>query len=100
MTAINGNSDLLLAELDPDDPRREEVEEIRKAADRAASLTRQLLAFSRGQILSPKVLNLNDVVADIRKLLQRLIREDVDLVGFGPGARKRPGRPWNLVINA
>ncbi|MBI4795121.1 MAG: PAS domain S-box protein, partial [Deltaproteobacteria bacterium] len=80
LTGIIGYAELLLVRLDPQDPHRREVEEIRKAGDRAASLTRQLLAFSRKQILQPQKLNLNTVVRDMEKLLQRLIGEDIYLV--------------------
>jgi PAS domain S-box-containing protein len=80
LTAINGYSDLLIRQMDETDPRRREVEEIRKAGDRAASLTRQLLAFSRRQILQPKVVDLNAVVSHIENMLHRLIGEDVKLL--------------------
>jgi two-component system cell cycle sensor histidine kinase/response regulator CckA len=80
LTGILGYSDLLLEDLDPQDPVRWEVEEIKKAGDRAASLTRQLLAFSRKQILQPQKLNLNTVVRDMKNLLGRLIGEDIRLV--------------------
>jgi PAS domain S-box-containing protein len=79
LTGIIGYAELLLMRLDPQDPHRREVEEIRKAGDRAAALTRQLLAFSRKQILQPQRLNLNAVVRDMEKLLQRLIGEDIYL---------------------
>ncbi len=79
LTGIIGYAELLLGGLDPHDPRHREAEEIRKAGERAASLTRQLLAFSRKQILQPKRLNLNAVVRDMEKLLQRLIGEDIYL---------------------
>jgi len=79
------------------------VTEIKKAADRAASLTRQLLAFSRKQVLEPKVLNLNDVVAEIDKLLRRLIGEDIDLVTIrnpGLGSIKAdPGQLSQVIVN-
>jgi CheY-like chemotaxis protein len=66
-------------QLDASDPLRNEAGEIRKAADRAASLTRQLLAFSRQQVLAPKVLDLNAVVTNMDKLLHRLLGEDIAL---------------------
>lgn len=79
LTAINGYSDLTMRHLRAEDPLRRNIEEIKKAGDRAASLTRQLLAFSRKQVLQPKVLDLNTVVSDLEKMLRRLIGEDVDL---------------------
>jgi PAS domain S-box-containing protein len=80
LTVINGYSDLLLRKLSLDELMRLNVEEIRKAGERAASLTRQLLAFSRKQVLQPKVLKLNSVVADVDKMLRRLIGEDINLL--------------------
>jgi signal transduction histidine kinase len=77
---IKGCSELLLGELDSRDSRREEVEEIRKAAERATALTRQLLAFGRRQVLQPQVLDLNEVVANMDRMLQRLIGEDIQLL--------------------
>jgi PAS domain S-box-containing protein len=79
LTAILGSADLLLESLAAGMPERDEVEEIRKAGVRAADLTRQLLAFSRQQVIAPTVLNANDVVANMDKLLRRLIGEDVEL---------------------
>ncbi len=79
LTVINGYSEVLSYQLAPDDPVREMVREIQKAGERAASLTRQLLAFSRKQILQPQTLNLNALVAELEKLLRRLIGEDVVL---------------------
>ncbi len=79
LTAILGSADLVLDSLKAGVPEREEVEEIRKAAVRAADLTRQLLAFSRQQVIAPTVLNPNDVVANLDKLLRRLLGEDVEL---------------------
>jgi signal transduction histidine kinase/CheY-like chemotaxis protein len=78
LTIIKGHSGLLLDFLHPADGAYKNCEQIAKAADRAASLTRQLLIFSRGQALEPKVLDLNPLVADMDKLLRRLIREDID----------------------
>jgi two-component system cell cycle sensor histidine kinase/response regulator CckA len=79
LMTIKGCSELLLNEFDRRDPRRDEVEEIRKAAERATALTRQLLAFGRRQVLQPQVLDLNVVVANMNKMLHRLIGEDVQL---------------------
>ncbi len=75
VTAITGYSDLVLDSLPPDDPLRPDVEEIVKAADRAASLTRQLMAFSKHQVLQPKVVNLNLVISNMTNMLQRLMGE-------------------------
>jgi signal transduction histidine kinase/ActR/RegA family two-component response regulator len=77
LTIIKGHGGLLLDFLNPEDSSYKNCEQIAKAADRAASLTRQLLIFSRGQALQPKVLDLNALVADMDKLLKRLIREDI-----------------------
>jgi len=79
LTAILGSADLVLDSLTPGVPAREELEEIRKAALRAADLTRQLLAFSRQQVIAPTALNPNEVVANMDKLLRRLLGEDVEL---------------------
>jgi len=80
LTAINGYSELVLNFMEEDNPLRQDVAEIRKAGDRAASLTRQLLAFSRKQVLRPKVLDLNQVMDNMGKMLERLIGSDIDLV--------------------
>ncbi|MBI5583857.1 MAG: PAS domain S-box protein [Deltaproteobacteria bacterium] len=79
LTGIIGYADLLLLSLNRDNPLVGKVEEIKKAGKRAASLTQQLLAFSRKQLLQPKVMDLNTVVNDLKKMLQRLIGEDVSL---------------------
>jgi two-component system cell cycle sensor histidine kinase/response regulator CckA len=79
LAVISGHSELLQIELPTSDPRREHAIEILKAGRRAASLTRQLLAFSRKQTIQPVVLDLNSVVADVDKMLRRLIGEDIDL---------------------
>jgi len=108
LTAITGYSELLLMRIHEHDPLRKDLEQIRKAADRAASLTRQLLAFSRRQILQPRVLNLNAVVADMEEMLQRLIGEDIDLVTvLHPELGRVKADPgqieqviMNLVVNA
>jgi len=79
LTAILGSAELALETLPAGAPEREEVDEVRKAALRAADLTRQLLAFSRQQVIAPKVLNPNDVVGGMDKMLRRLLGEDVEL---------------------
>ncbi|HET9223566.1 MAG TPA: PAS domain S-box protein [Roseiflexaceae bacterium] len=80
LTVILGNCELLLADLDADEPVGQDVAQIRQAADRAAVLTRQLLAFSRKQLLNPTRLDLNLVVTNVEGLLRRLIGEDIVLI--------------------
>ncbi|MEN3335653.1 MAG: two-component system, cell cycle sensor histidine kinase and response regulator CckA [Blastocatellia bacterium] len=79
LTAIIGYSQIVMSRLNEGDPMRRQIEEIEKAGNRAAALTHQLLAFSRKQVLQPRILNLNAVIADIGKMLQRLIGEDIEL---------------------
>jgi PAS domain S-box-containing protein len=79
LTAILGTSELLLGDLPAGDSHRDDVEEIKRAANRAAGLTRQLLAFSRRQVLQPKVLDLNTVVRGTENMLRRVIGEDIHL---------------------
>jgi two-component system, cell cycle sensor histidine kinase and response regulator CckA len=76
---INGYSELVIDELPPQDPLRSHVHEIKNIVERAAGLTRQLLAFSRQQVLAPQVLDLNIAIANLSKMLRRLIGEDVEL---------------------
>jgi two-component system cell cycle sensor histidine kinase/response regulator CckA len=73
LTAIIGNAELILMDLGKEHPLREEIKEIKKAGERAASLTRQLLAFSRKQVIKPEVLDLNQVITATEKMLKRLI---------------------------
>ena len=80
LTAILGISQLLLDSMEKDDPIREDIESICRVGKRAVDLVRQLLAFSRRQILRPKILNLNTVIKDIQKMLHRLIGEDIELI--------------------
>jgi signal transduction histidine kinase len=108
LTVIRGHADLLAYRLGEDSPNRRGVGEILKAADRAAGLTRQLLAFSRKQILAPKVLEVGAVVADLGSMLDRLIGEDIELVIRTPEGLGRvkidPGQleqvMMNLAVNA
>ncbi|MFI5180679.1 MAG: PAS domain S-box protein [Thermoanaerobaculia bacterium] len=79
LTVITGNIEMLLSMLRPEDPTTLIAGEIRHAGERAAALTRQLLAFSRKQVLAPKVVDLNDIVSGAEKMLRRLIGEDVAL---------------------
>jgi PAS domain S-box-containing protein len=76
---IIGYSEALQQSIDPENPLREAIDEIQKAGQRAATLTQQLLAFSRKQVLEPKILDLNSIVEDMRKMLRRLIGEDIEL---------------------
>jgi len=108
LTTIIGNADLALMEVGKDGSLREEIEEIRAAGERAASLTRQLLTFSRKQIIQPEFLDLNELLTDIEKMLDRLIGEDIELLMIpGPAlwqVKVDPGQMeqviMNLVINA
>ncbi len=108
LTAIMGYSELLLGQMQPDSRERKNAEEIRKAAFRAAGLTHQLLAFSRRQMLTSKVLNLNAVVMDLEPMLRRLIGEDIELkIVPGPALGHVQADPsqieqiiLNLVVNA
>lgn len=108
LTAITGYSELILGGQKLDDQVRGNLEEIRKAAARAAGLTHQLLAFSRRQVLRPVVLDLNTLLSNVHKMLRRLIGEDIELVtmlGSDLGRVKAdPGQleqvVMNLVVNA
>jgi PAS domain S-box-containing protein len=79
LTVINGYCDLLLAGLPPQDALNDPLEEIRRAGERAAALTKQLLAVSRKQVLEPKALNLNTVIADVETMLRRLVGGDIEI---------------------
>ncbi len=79
LTTIIGNADIMLATLPKDAPAREGLEEIRAAGDRAAALTRQLLAFSRKQVLQPTIMSLNETVRNMDRMLRRIIGEDIEL---------------------
>jgi signal transduction histidine kinase/CheY-like chemotaxis protein len=103
LTIINGYSQLSFMGIKEGDPLRANLEEIRKAGDRAAGLTRQLLAFSRRQVLEVKVLDLNTILRDLDKMLHRVIGEDIGLVNQlaeNLGAVKAdPGQIEQVVMN-
>jgi len=108
LTIITGYSQLILKTLSPSDPNRYSAEQIVKAGERAAALTQQLLAFSRRQVLQPKVVELNKLVTSLSSMLRRLIGEDIDLrlemrpelgrVNADPGQMEQV--LMNLVVNA
>jgi PAS domain S-box-containing protein len=103
LTAIQGYSSLLLTELPERDSRRENVEEILKAGERATALTKQLLAFSRRQVLEPRVLDLNEVVRNLSRMLSRLIGENIEL-SFSPApdlwhVLADPGQIEQVLLN-
>ncbi len=108
LTVINGYGELLLERLPSGDPTRESIREMVRAGERAAGLTRQLLAFSRKAIIEPKVLNLKEVVADVERMIRRIVGEDINLaVANDPEAgavKADPGQIeqviLNLVVNA
>ena len=107
LTVIMSYGAMLVERLDPGEDR-EDVQEITAAADRAAGLTRQLLAFSRQQVMQPRVMDLNDVIGGLEKMLRRLIGEDVELqISLDPrieAINADPGQLeqvlMNLVVNA
>ena len=108
LTVIKGNSDLALDQLKPTDPIYASCQQIKKVADRAAVLTRQLLAFSRKQVLQPKILDLNELLAEMGRLLKRLLREDIEfVVRLGESLERVQADPGqleqvllNLTVNA
>ncbi|HEU4799129.1 MAG TPA: PAS domain S-box protein [Gemmatimonadales bacterium] len=103
LTAILGHSELLLGDMSPADPRRDDLTEIVLAAERAAALTRQLLAFSRQQVLEPQLLDLNAIVTQLSKMLHRLLGEDIDLsLALTPGLgriKADPGQIEQVLVN-
>jgi PAS domain S-box-containing protein len=108
LTVILGNSDMMAADLREGDPLLDSLTEITKATNRATALTRQLLAFSRKQVLQPGVIDLNTIVKDIDKMLRRLIGEDIELASIlGPELGRVLADPgqieqvlMNLAVNA
>ena len=108
LTIIIGYSEILLGSSNIDRDQRSKIQELKKAGERAEQLTRQLLAFSRKQVMSPKVLDLNSLVENLRKMIDRLIGEDIEFVTipFTPLGKVKadPGQVeqiiMNLVVNA
>ncbi|MEW5800485.1 MAG: PAS domain S-box protein [bacterium] len=108
LVIIRGYSEFLLGRMKEGAPMYREIEMIRKAGERAASLTRQLLAFSRGQMLQPKILDLNELITDMQKMLRRLIGEDIVLTAhLEPNLERIKADPgqieqviMNLAVNA
>lgn len=108
LSVISGYCELMQLELHEDDPLSRNLAEIKQAAQRAATLTQQLLAFSRKQIIKPEVINLNTKIANLEKMLRRLIGEDIDLaVGLESSLQAVKADPgqidqilMNLVVNA
>ncbi|HUQ87839.1 MAG TPA: MASE1 domain-containing protein [Vicinamibacterales bacterium] len=108
LTAIIGYTEIVLTSLDPTDERRADAEEIGRAAMRAADLTRQMLAFSRRQVLQPKVIDLNTALSKVEPMLRRVIGEDISMTVTGKASsafvRVDPGQVeqvvMNLVVNA
>lgn len=103
LTVINGYSELQLAGLAPNDPKRTHATQIMQAAERATALTQQLLAFSRRQVLQPRAIDLNSIVASLETLLSRLIGEDIQIV-FTPSqnlgtVRADPGQIEQVIMN-
>jgi signal transduction histidine kinase/ActR/RegA family two-component response regulator len=108
LTAIIGYTEIVLTSLDPKDDRRADAEEIGRAAMRAADLTRQMLAFSRRQVLQPKIIDLNTALSKVEPMLRRVIGEDIVMTVTGKATsafvRVDPGQVeqvvMNLVVNA
>lgn len=103
LTAINGYSDLILNQIDENDHIRHNIVEIKRAGERSASLTQQLLAFSRKQILKPEIVNINQTVSDVSSLLKRLIGEDISLIKILDYGIKSievdPGQLSQMIVN-
>ncbi len=108
LTIIRGHSDLLADRPGADEPQKRSVEQIQKAANRAVAMTRQLLAFSRMQVLQPSILDLNSIISEMGKMLPRLIGEHIEFT-FSPDPKLAPVKAdlgqieqvlMNLAVNA
>jgi two-component system cell cycle sensor histidine kinase/response regulator CckA len=108
LTIISGYTDVVLRQLSPQDPNKDSLESVKRAANRASGLTRQLLAFSRRQVLVPRVIELNGVVSDTLKMLERVIGENIQVdMSLDPALRRVVADPTqitqvilNVVVNA
>ncbi len=103
LTGIIGYTEMVQSSLNTDDPIYSDLEEVRKAGDRAAGLTAHLLAFSRKQIINPKVIQPNDILSNSQKMLKRIIGEDIDFV-FKPSPKlwrikADPGQVDQVLVN-
>jgi len=103
LSVILSYTGFAIEELKPSDPIREDIQEIQNAGERAATLTRQLLAFSRKLVLEPKVINLNTVVSNMESMLRRLLGEDIEIVvhlagGLG-SVEADPGQLEQVIMN-
>jgi PAS domain S-box-containing protein len=103
LMVIRGDSDLMLRRLPPGHPLRPNAEGVREAADQAATLTRQLLAFSRKQVVAPRLVDLNGIVASIHAMLERLLGETINLVTVTApdlgGVKADPGQMEQMILN-
>ncbi|HEX8272908.1 MAG TPA: PAS domain-containing protein [Longimicrobiaceae bacterium] len=103
LTVIRGNAEMLIQDLPAGSSQSEDADEVRRAADRAAELTRQLLAFSRRQVVQPRTVSLNRVVGDLDKMLRRIIGEDVELAteleAREDTVRVDPGQLEQMLLN-
>jgi two-component system, cell cycle sensor histidine kinase and response regulator CckA len=103
LSVILSHSELLAEDLSESDPMRADLGEIRGAGLRAVDLTRQLLAFSRQQVLQPKIVDLDDIVSGMEKMLRRLIGEDIELTAIGTGTLGKikvdPGQMEQVIMN-
>jgi two-component system cell cycle sensor histidine kinase/response regulator CckA len=103
LTAILGYSEITIMNLKEGDPIRANLEEIKRAGNRAANLTRQLLAFSRKQVLQPQIMDLNSIIFELDKMLRRLIGEDIELVTHLPDTlglvKADPSQLEQVIIN-
>jgi two-component system cell cycle sensor histidine kinase/response regulator CckA len=103
LSVILSYGDLILADLKAADPMRADIEEIRKAGSRAAGLTRQLLTFSRQQVVEPKILDLHEILRSTERMLQRILGEDIELTLVAPSAHGRvkadPSHIEQVILN-